>query len=100
MSAAASSMYIQNGLSCWRHMDVQNLTQDKALPWKCTSTSAWKHIRNTPPLLMKAKSDPRLTRIPQRAPRIREDTLSPRLSEPAACPGSPHRFLQPPNASP
>lgn len=57
MNAAVSSMYIQNGSSCWRRMDVQNLIQDKALPWKCTSTSAWKCTRNIPSFRVKAKAD-------------------------------------------
>lgn len=58
MSAAASSMYIQNGSSCWQGMDVQNLIQDKALPWKCTSTNVWNCTRYILSFCTKAKSDP------------------------------------------
>lgn len=64
MSAAASNMYIQNGSSCWQSMDVQNLIQDKALPWKCTSTNAWNCTRNILSFRTKAKSDPWRERIP------------------------------------
>lgn len=96
MSAAASSMYIQNGSSCWRRMDVQSLIKDKALPWKRTS----KCTRNIPSFHTKAKSDPGLKQILQHTPHLRENMLPLTLLEPAVCPGSPHRLLQPPDISP
>lgn len=91
MSAAASSMYIQNGLSCWRGMDVHNLIQDKALPWECTSTSAWNCTRNILSFCTKAKPDPWLQWIPLPHTMCqRGHTVTKTL-----CPGSPPDFPQP-----